>query len=190
MDEAKRLLAVGKTGSCSGGQDCAQLSFDQIICWWVRLCSLPVGCLTLSNPSLRSTESMVGLMVTSKRTYANGAPSRIAAASAPFPAVRWIHTSISDPPTLAGRSCSVSCGATIPFLWVLVHARIRLCPPRVESLFPPVLWKFCNEIPMSFKVRFPGDPQSLCQIPRLGNCGIQNIHNSRSTSLVLSFSSL
>ena len=37
-----------------------------------------------------------------------------------------------------------------------------------ESLFPPVLWEFYNKIPLFFKVRFPGDSQSLCWIPRLG----------------------
>ena len=36
-----------------------------------------------------------------------------------------------------------------------------------ESLFSPVLWKFCNQIPLSFKVRFSGDSQFLCWIPRL-----------------------
>ena len=38
-----------------------------------------------------------------------------------------------------------------------------------ESLFPPGLWKFCNQIPLSFKIRFPGDSQSLCWILRLGS---------------------
>ena len=33
----------------------------------------------------------------------------------------------------------------------------------------PVLWKFCNQIPVVFKVKFPGGSQSFCQIPRLGN---------------------
>ena len=32
-----------------------------------------------------------------------------------------------------------------------------------------VLWKFCNQIPLAFKVKFPGGSQYLCQIPRLGN---------------------
>ena len=45
--------------------------------------------------------------------------------------------------------------------------RFCLCPPRLESLFPPVLWKSCNQIPLAFKVRFPGDSQALCWIPRL-----------------------
>ena len=37
-----------------------------------------------------------------------------------------------------------------------------------ESLFPPVLWEFCNKILLFVKVRFPGNSQSLCWIPRLG----------------------
>ena len=38
-----------------------------------------------------------------------------------------------------------------------------------ESLFPPVLWNLCSQIPLTFKVRFPGDSQSLGQISRLGS---------------------
>ena len=30
-----------------------------------------------------------------------------------------------------------------------------------------VLWMFCNQIPLAFKVKFPGGSQPLCQIPRL-----------------------
>ena len=29
----------------------------------------------------------------------------------------------------------------------------------------PVLWKFCNQIPLAFKVKFPGGSHSLCQNP-------------------------
>ena len=54
------------------------------------------------------------------------------------------------------------------FALCLGHATFCLCPPRLESLFPPVLWKSCNQIPLAFKVRSPGDSQSLFQIPRLG----------------------
>ena len=36
------------------------------------------------------------------------------------------------------------------------------------SLFSPVLWKYCNQILVTFKVRFPGDSQVLFWIPRLG----------------------
>ena len=36
-----------------------------------------------------------------------------------------------------------------------------------KSLCFPILWKFCNQILLSFKVRFPGESQFLCWIPRL-----------------------
>ena len=39
----------------------------------------------------------------------------------------------------------------------------------LQESVSPVLWKFCNQILLAFKVKFPGDSQSLCQIPRLGN---------------------
>ena len=37
-----------------------------------------------------------------------------------------------------------------------------------ESL-SPVLWKFCNQIPLASNVKFPWGSQSLCWIPRLGH---------------------
>ena len=49
--------------------------------------------------------------------------------------------------------------------WVLLHTRF-FCALQ-ESLFPPVLWNFCNQIPLTSKVRFPEDSQSICQIPWL-----------------------
>ena len=72
-------------------------------------------------------------------------------------------------PTLWDMSSSVFCGVTASFPWVLMHTRFCLHPPRVESLFSLVLWKSDNQIPLAFKVRFPEDPQSLFQIPRLGS---------------------
>ena len=70
---------------------------------------------------------------------------------------------------LAGSFGSVSCGVTAPLFWILVHTKFWLCPSRLESLFPPVLWKSYNQIPLAFKVRFPGDSESLYQIPGLGS---------------------
>jgi len=98
---------------------------------------------------------MVGLMVTCKM---------LAPPSHGEPLVT--HTFTGDLPTLAGGYGSVSCGVTAPIPWVLVHARFCLCSPRVESLFPPVLWKSYSPILLSFKFTFPGvlspfaDPQS------------------------------
>jgi len=77
------------------------------------------------------------------------------------------HTSTGSLPTLPGSFSSVSCRVIAPFLWVLVCTRFCLCPPRVESLYPPDLWKSYNQILLHFKSRFPGNSQSLCRIPRL-----------------------
>ena len=64
------------------------------------------------------------------------------------------HATTRDPPTLAGKSGSVSSAA---FPWVLMRTRFCLCLPRMESLLPLLLWKSCNQIPLAFKVRFSGD---------------------------------
>ena len=42
-------------------------------------------------------------------------------------------------------------------------------PSRVESLFPPVLSKSCNQIPLAFKVWFSRNSSSHCQTPRFGS---------------------
>ena len=78
------------------------------------------------------------------------------------------HASTGDPPTLACSFGSVSCGATAPFLWVCAH-RVLFVPFKSGVSVFPVLWKPCNQILLGFKVRFPGDSQSLCWIPRLGS---------------------
>ena len=43
------------------------------------------------------------------------------------------------------------------------------CPGALQESISPVLWKFCNQILLGSKVKFPRGSQSLCQIPRLGN---------------------
>ena len=48
-------------------------------------------------------------------------------------------------------------------------ALLCVCPPRVESLFPLVLSKSCNQILLSFKVWFSWNSSSCCQISRLGS---------------------
>ena len=40
----------------------------------------------------------------------------------------------------------------------------------LQESVSPVLWKFCNQIPLAFKVKFTGGFQSLCWVPRLGMC--------------------
>ena len=55
------------------------------------------------------------------------------------------------------------------FLWVPVRTLLCMCPPRVESLFPPVLSNSCNQILIAFKVWFSRNSSSHCWTPRLGN---------------------
>ena len=73
------------------------------------------------------------------------------------------HTSAGDSWTPIGMSGSVSYGVTAPFSWV--HTRFSALQESVSL----VLCKFCNQIPLAFKVKFPGGSQTLGQIARLGS---------------------
>ena len=72
------------------------------------------------------------------------------------------------------------------------HSKASLAQSFVGTLFPspgsrcahgfvcalqepvsPVLWKFCNQIPLAYRVKFPGSSQSLCPIPRLAEFDIK-----------------
>ena len=50
-----------------------------------------------------------------------------------------------------------------------MHTLLLVCPPRVESLFPLVLSKSCNQIPLAFNVWFSGNSSFRCRTPRLGS---------------------
>ena len=108
---------------------------------------------------------MVGLIVNSKRVYTKGdlpVPLSLWWASANPHCHRW-------PPNTSRWFWFSLLGVTAPLLCVLVQAKFCLCPPRLESLFSPVLWKAYNQIPLALKARFPGDSQSHCQISRMGS---------------------
>ena len=64
------------------------------------------------------------------------------------------HDSAGDPQTCTGRSASVSCGSLLLSPGSCSHKALFV--PSKCPCFPPALWKFCNQIPLSFKVRFPG----------------------------------
>ena len=98
-----------------------------------------------------------------------GCASQDCCCQCPWPHGRPLstHAFSGDSRTLTDKSGSVPCGVTAPFPCVLVHTRFCLCPPRVS--ISPVLWKFYNQILLTFKIRFPGDSQSLCPIPRWGS---------------------
>ena len=95
-------------------------------------------------------------------------PSRHCCTQCTQPFSRPLPTCAStrDSWTLMGKSGSVSRGVTAPFSWVLVCTGF-VC--ALQKSVSPVLCKFCNQIPLASKVKFPGASQFLCQIPRLGN---------------------
>ena len=85
------------------------------------------------------------LMAISKRVYAKGDLSGCCCLCLhPCGELLLTQTSTGDPLTLVGGFGSVSCGATASLFLVLIQVRFCLCPPRLESLFPPVLWKSCS----------------------------------------------
>ena len=47
-----------------------------------------------------------------------------------------------------------------------VCTKLCLCPPGVSV--SPALWKFCYQISLTFKVRFPGHSQATCWISQPG----------------------
>ena len=158
---------MGKLGLALVGKALVSKTLIQF-CWWVGLHSLPGSCLAWGNPILGSTRSMVGLTVNSRRAYTKGNFHSLLL-PVPIPVVSSSdHPSTGSLLTLAGSFGSVSYVVTSPFLWALVYTRFCLCPPRLEPLFPPVLWKSYNQILLAVKARFPGGSQPLCWIPRLG----------------------
>ena len=64
------------------------------------------------------------------------------------------HASTGDSRTFTDNSGSVSCGVIAPFSWVLVGT--RFCGALQESV-SLVLWKFCNQTPLAFRVKSLGD---------------------------------
>ena len=73
------------------------------------------------------------------------------------------HASTRDSWTLTGKSDSVSCGDTAPGSWC---TQSFVC--ALQESVSPVLWKFCNQIPLAPKVKFSGNSQFLCWIPGWG----------------------
>ena len=131
----------------------------------------PVGCLAWGDPTLEPTRLFGGANGGLLEGSCQGVLPRTSAASVLVPTVSHSHppASAGDPPRLAGRCGSVSYGVTASSPWVLMHTLPCVCPPRVECLFPPVLSKSCNQIPLAFKVWFSGNSSSRFQTPRLGS---------------------
>ena len=82
------------------------------------------------------------------------------------------HQAIVDP-CLHRRLLDTHGQVWLSLLWG--HCSFLLgCGTHKLCLFPPKayfpsLWKFCNQIPLAFKVKFCGGSQALCRILRLRN---------------------
>ena len=76
--------------------------------------------------------------------------------------------SAGDPPALAGRSGSVTYGVTAPSPGSQCTYYF-VCALPDWSLFPPVLSRSCNQIPLTFIVWFSRNSSSRCWTSRLGS---------------------
>ena len=114
---------------------------------------------------------MVGLMVTSKGASVTGhCQDCCCQGFSPGGEPMLTHTSAGDPPTLAGRSGSVSSGVTALFL-VLVHTEFCMCAPRVESVFPsPVEVRQSN--PAGLQTQIPWGFLGPLQDPQAGKLDV------------------
>ena len=134
---------------------------------------------------------MAGLKATSKRTYTNKyLPGLL------LPVLLFLLQATADP-HLCRRPSNTNRQVWLSVLWGYCSFRLYpgvhkvfLCPPGISFL--PVLWKFCDQIPPSFKVRFPGDSQSFCSIPRLGSlrCALEHLQQYENFFGIIVFQSV
>ena len=76
-----------------------------------------------------------------------------------------------DPQIPSGRSSPDSYGVpTLP--WHPMHMKPCVCPPRMESLFPPDLLSSCAQDPLLFNTKCSGGSYSQYQMPRLWEPGM------------------
>ena len=166
MEKDKRLVEASwwerlpeqENGSCSDGQGHVQQTFNPIFFWWVGLCYLHIVDL---RPNYGGGNEDNG-------TSFNRSHACTAALSAPNPAAghHWSTPPLETPGHPRGSLGQSLVGSLLLSLgsWC---AQGFVC--ALQESVSPVLWKFCNQIPLASKVKFPGGSQSLCPIPRLGN---------------------
>ena len=148
------------------------------------LCSKPLCCLAWGDQALEPTDCLVGLMAISGRADSNEYfPELMLPVSSSLKWASATPNSAEDLSVLPRRSCLVSYGFTDFPPWLLVCTGLCVCPPRVEPLFSPVLWKSCNQTPVVFKARFSGGLFLLFPDLQLGSltwgsefsCGITSV---------------
>ena len=132
------------------GQLFIQKDFKQPACWWVGLCSFPVGCLAWGIPALEPTGCWVGpglgeKMAASKSAHAmNIHQNRRHQCPCPCSEPQPLPppTSAGDPPILAGksgqslmRSLLFSLGTVHETLCALSKSGVSVSPSPVEFLW-------------------------------------------------------
>lgn len=152
-----------ETGSSFGGQESAQQIFNQLSAE-VGLYSLSVSCLAWDNSVLEPTELYDTANSNLWGDLCQHTPPRTAAGGALSPQQVTANPSPQDTSNIHASSLS-PVGSQLLFPWsVLVHPKFCLCSPRVDSLFPPVLWKFCHQILLT-RVRFLRDLSPFARSP-------------------------
>ena len=155
---------------------------------WKKLDLALVGRAVLVPPEVtQSMGSMVGLMVTSKRICTK---KPLPGLLMPIPCCHSETLPAGYPPTLAGRSGSVSCRITAPFPLDLC-TRFCLCPIAGSLCFPyscggPVIKSHWSSKSDSLGILGPFARSPGWEVWHEA----QNLHNNGGTSLVLLFSRL
>ena len=162
-----------------------------MICWWVGLCSLLVSCLVWGD-------SAWGLWALSgswwpPRGFMSRGTFQDCCCQHPVPVVS--HCLPVPPQETLPHQLAVSVQSPVwfgsVFFCMLLCTGFCLCPPRLESLLSPVLWKSYNQTCWPSSSDSLGIPSSFIGSPGCEAwCGFQNLHNSGRTSLVLLFTSL
>ena len=126
---------------------------------------LPLCC--LFGPR-RPIASMVWLKSASKRIHSNMCLPGLL-----LPVPVFLFQATADP-CVCMRPSDTHRRAWFSLLWA--HCSFSLYPGAYKvlllhskTLFPSFMWKSCYQIPLSFKIRFPGDSQCFLPIPRLGS---------------------
>ena len=146
-----------------------------VLFWWVGPCSLNLlsnfllvdGAAVFPPYCLTWDQTIVGIMKIMATSFKRSCASTVVF-NAPDPATGHCPpTSLPDTPGHSQAHPGQSLVGSLllsPGSW---------CAQGFASAFQEsvssVLCKFCNQIPLDFKVKFPGCSQSLCHVPGLGN---------------------
>ena len=164
----------------------AQQNFNLLVCCWVGLCSLPVGCLAWGDPALEPTGYLAGLIIDSGKAHAKEYfPELLLPVSLSPWCVIATPASARDPLTLAGRSGSVPYGVTAssPGAWcaqdfVCALQEWNICFP--QSCQSPVIKSCWPSKSDSLRI-----PPPIARPPSWETWrGAWNLHSSGWTSMV------